>query len=114
MFDFEKLEIYKRSKLLNYSLRKFMIEVNLDSATRYQLRRASLSIVLNIAEGSGRRSKSDKRHFFVMSRGSLFECVAILDILKDEEVLNTDDFTLYYRHSEILSKMLLGTIKSLE
>ena len=48
---------------------------------RDQLDRASISIVLNIAEGCGRRSPADKACFYSMARGSATECDAILDLL---------------------------------
>jgi four helix bundle protein len=48
---------------------------------RDQLDRASISIVLNIAEGCGRRSPTDKGRFYSMARGSATECAAILDLL---------------------------------
>ena len=48
---------------------------------RDQLDRASISIVLNIAEGCGRRSAADKGRFYAMARGSATECAAILDLL---------------------------------
>lgn len=88
MFDFEKLTIYKKAKLFNSQIRSFINSTPLDRTTKDQLRRASLSIVLNIAEGSGRFSNPDRRNFYVIARSSAFECVAILDVLKDEEVLN--------------------------
>jgi four helix bundle protein len=50
-------------------------------ALRDQLDRASVSIVLNIAEGAGRRTPADKGHFFTMARGSATECAAVLDLL---------------------------------
>jgi four helix bundle protein len=46
-----------------------------------QLRRASSSVVLCLAEGVGRTSKKDQARFFAMARGSALECLAILDLL---------------------------------
>jgi len=69
---------------------------------------------LNIAEGSGRFSKKDRRNFFVISRSSVFECVAILDILKDEQVLSASEFSAFYENAETLSKILFVMIRNLE
>ena len=83
MFDFEKLEVYKKAKHLNKSIATFLQQTKVDKVTYYQLRRASFSIMLNIAEGAGRFTDKDKRNFYVIARGSAFECVAILDYLCD-------------------------------
>src|SRR5688500_6627872 len=48
---------------------------------RDQLERASLSIVLNIAEGAGRRSRRDKARFYTIARGSAMESLALIDVL---------------------------------
>ena len=44
-----------------------------------QLRRASLSIPLNIAEAVGKTGKADRQRFFAIARGSALECAAIVD-----------------------------------
>jgi four helix bundle protein len=47
-----------------------------------QLERASLSVVCNIAEGAGRRSRKDKRRIYAIARGSAAETAAIVDVLR--------------------------------
>ena len=47
-----------------------------------QLRRASISTVLNIAEGAGEFSDAEKARFYRMSRRSSAECLAILDLIE--------------------------------
>ena len=113
MFDFEKLEVYKKSKQFNKSITLFLQEFKVDKVTHNQLRRASFSIMLNIAEGAGRYTNRDKRNFYVIARGSTFECVAILDCLTDLEQITEKDFKQYYAFLEEISKMLFGMIKSL-
>lgn len=83
MFDFEKLEVYLKAKSYNHTFFQWITaETKLDAVVKNQLRRASLSVMLNIAEGTSRFSKPDKRNFYVIARGSVFECVAILDFLE--------------------------------
>ncbi len=113
MFDFEKLNVYIKAKAYNHRISKLVSLKNIDRNTKDQLRRASLSIMLNIAEGAGRFTDKDKRNFYVISRGSVFECVALLDFLKTERVIEKDEFSSLYIDLEELSKMLYGLIKGL-
>lgn len=113
MFDFEKLEVYKKAKLFNSEIRSFILSNRLDPTTKDQLRRASFSVVLNLAEGSGRFSKPDRRNFFVISRSSVFECVAILDILKDEDAIAMPLFQSFHQKADELSRILYAMIKNL-
>ena len=53
-----------------------------------QFTRASLSIVLNIAEGAGKLSKADKRRYYLTARGSATESAALLDVSLRLKVLD--------------------------
>jgi four helix bundle protein len=113
MFDFENLEVYKKAKELNQGTLRFIKEnKSIDSYIRDQLRRASISIVINIAEGSGKFSKADKRNFYTISRGSVYECVSLLELILSEKQITEEEFNNFYQKLEILSKMLLGLINS--
>ena len=115
MFDFEKLEVYQKAKSFNKGVLKYIADsADLSRTVKDQLQRASLSIMLNIAEGSSRFSKADRRNFFVIARGSVFECVAIFDFLKEENLMKIEVFNEFYHKAEELSKMLFAMIKNLE
>ena len=113
MFDFEKLDVYNKSKSFNKKVNVFLSSGKLDRTINDQLRRASFSIMLNIAEGSGRYSKADKRNFYVIARGSAFECVAIFDFLKEINAISSDEFKQYYNDLDELSRMLYSMINNL-
>ena len=53
-----------------------------------QFTRASLSIVLNLAEGAGKHSKLDKRRYYVTARGSATESAALLDVCQRLKLLD--------------------------
>jgi len=114
MFDFEKFEVYMKSKVFLKEVTSF-VESNKHLSNRIadQLYRAALSIPLNIAERAGRYSKPDKRNFYTVARGSVFECTAIIDILHEGGVLSKEQKDNYYNNLEELSKMLSGLINSL-
>jgi four helix bundle protein len=113
MFDFENLDVYRKAKELNKEVLKFLKEnKQIDSYIRDQLKRASISIVINIAEGSGKFSKADKRNFYTIARGSVYECVSLLELILDEGQITKEKFQDLYKKFETISKMLLGLINS--
>jgi four helix bundle protein len=65
-----------------------------------------------IAEGSGKFSKVDKRNFYTIARGSVYECVSLLEIIFEEHIIDKNSLTYFYSQYETISKMLLGLIKS--
>ena len=114
MFDFEKLDVYQKAKAVNKIVYQYLKSNRLiDTTTRNQLRRASFSVMLNIAEGSSRFSKADRRNFYVIARGSIFECVAIFEFMKDEGLLTDELYANLYSNSEEMSKMIYAMIKNL-
>jgi len=94
MFDFQKLHVYQKAKAFHSSNKELIKTYKVDSVSKNQLSRASLSIPLNIAEGAGKFSKPDRKNYYTTARASLFECVAILEILKDEKVIGESVYSL--------------------
>src|SRR5688572_4853189 len=85
-FRFEKLEVWQEGRAMNkivYRLtRKFPREEMF--AMTSQIRRASISVSSNIAEGSGRNSDKDFAHFLEQAYGSLMEIASIFYLALDE------------------------------
>ena len=94
--------------------KKIIQSIPYDKMVVDQLNRASLSIILNIAEGSGKFSNADRKKFFIIARASIFECVAILDILHDENKIDTSLFKNQLVISEQISRILFTMIQNLK
>jgi four helix bundle protein len=106
-FKFEELNVYKDALLFADSIYDLTQAFPRDEAfgLTNQLRRASVSIVLNIAEGTS-RTKKDFRHFLSLSRGSCYECVAILSITHNRNYINKKDFDSHYNWCNKLARMI--------
>ncbi len=71
-----------------------------------QIRRAALSVHLNIAESSSRKSEAERKRYYEIARGSIVEVDAALDIAN--ELKYTDNII-----SELLSENMIKTLKIL-
>ena len=84
-FRFEKLEVWQQARKLNRKIyectRLFPEEERY--ALVSQIRRASVSVASNIAEGSGRNSDADFSRFLEISYGSLMEVISQLYLALD-------------------------------
>jgi four helix bundle protein len=113
-FDFEKLDVYKEA--LNFAGSVYRVSAEFPKDELYgltgQLRRAAVSVALNIAEGSG-KSKKEFIHYLRMARASIHECVPLLTIADRQGYLNRDGFGSFYGRCESLSRMLSKPIDSL-
>jgi four helix bundle protein len=79
-----------------------------------QLNRAALSIATNLAEGNGRYTKPDRRHFFIIARGSVQECVPLLEIAKRRGMIGEEESLHMREQIEIIAKMISGLINGLK
>ena len=108
-FYFENLTVYQRA--LTFSLNIYTCSQKWPREHLFgitdQLRRASLSIPLNIAEGYS-RSRKDFGHFLTIARGSCFECVPIIKIVQSLGLLTPKDAELFYNEILEISQMLSG------
>jgi four helix bundle protein len=114
LFNFENLTVYKRSLEFSkniYTVTQQWSKEHLFGLTN-QLRRASFSIPLNIAEGSS-RTKKDFSHFLIISRGSCFECIPILSIAYSLKLLTESSYKKLYNEAQELARMLSSLRSSL-
>lgn len=113
LFEFQKLEVYRKSRDFHLKCKSIMKSISTERYVNDQLGRASYSVVLNIAEGSAKLTKPDRRNFFTISRASVFECVAILDILRKEEKLNEREYSISLKMADEISRILFAMTKKL-
>jgi len=113
MFDFEKFPVYHESEQFYLEVLNLFKENKISKDAKDQLKRASMSIVLNIAEGAGKYSKNDKKNFYIISRGSVNECVALLRIFKLERIIGDNQYAILYNKLLNIGKMLSGLINSM-
>jgi len=81
----QKLDIYGASK--QFVLECYRLTKSLPVEEKFgmisQIRRAALSVHLNIAEGSSRKSEAERKRYYEIARGSVIEIDAALDIAVD-------------------------------
>jgi four helix bundle protein len=111
--EHERLEVYQLALLLHAAACGLLPRREYRTL-RDQLERASLSIVLNIAEGAGRRSRPDKRRFYEMARGSTTETAAIIDVIAVRKLATSEQCAgarlLAVRVVQMLSR-LVGPVR---
>jgi four helix bundle protein len=113
-FNFEKLELYQRAIEFAdhvYSVTDHYPQKEMFGLTN-QFRKAAVSIPLNVAEGSA-RTKKDFRRFLDMARGSVYECMAILQLCLKRDYVGPDKFNQLRSDLITISKMLSGLKRSL-
>jgi four helix bundle protein len=108
MFKFENLAVWRKSieliGFIDFVVKKFpKDEVYVLSS---QIKRASDSIALNIAEGSQGQSNPEFSKFIGYAIRSAIEVVCCIHIAKTREIISKEDFDKIYEDCEVLIKML--------
>ncbi|OGC21333.1 hypothetical protein A3J90_02470 [candidate division WOR-1 bacterium RIFOXYC2_FULL_37_10] len=114
-FDFEKLTVYQFSIKLFRKILSITKELprNLQFSLGEQIRRATLSICNNLAEGSGKESKKEKTYFYGVSLNSARECIPMITILFEEEIIKEELYIELRKSYYEITSMLKGLIRSL-
>jgi len=115
MFRFEKLDVWQ--KAVDFADRVYVVTRGFPVEERFgltsQMRRASVSISSNIAEGTGRSSNKDFAHFVEIGYSSLMETVSQTQVAFQQSFLTQSDRDVLYAGAEEVARMLSGLKASL-
>lgn len=113
---FEDLDVWQRSKELTNLIYRYSTDGSFsrDFGLRDQMRRASVSIMSNIAEGFESQTQTMFIQYLSRAKGSAGEVRAQLYIAHDQGYLTEEDFTSAFSLAEVCSKQLAKFIHYLE
>lgn len=110
----QKLDVYSSSR--TFVLECYRLTRSLPAEERFgmitQIRRAALSVHLNIAEGASRKSAVERKRYFEIARGSVIEINAAIDVAQDLAYLNKVDMNNLGQSMIKCFKLLTGLIQS--
>ena len=110
---FTQLDAWKQSHALVLGVFRHCKKMPQYDSLRQQMERSALSITSNIAEGFGRQSLQDKKHFYIMARGSGYELQNQLLVAKDTGRLTDGEYIKLAQLSLDSTRLLHGLIRSL-
>ncbi len=107
---FEDIEAWKKARKLTKEIYKISStgQFAKDFGLKDQIRRASISIMLNIAEGFARKTDKEFAQFLVHSHGSTAEVQSALYVALDQKYLTSEHFKFLYSLAEEISKMIMN------
>lgn len=110
---FEDIISWQKSRELSLNIYN-IFKNNKDFGFKDQIRRASVSIMNNIAEGFDRKGDKQFIQFLCIAKGSCAEVRSMLYLAKDLKYISEKDFYELFNTSLNISKLLNGFIKSLK
>jgi len=112
---FEDLDVYKKAR--EFRKRMYAAARKLPDFEKYelgrQIRRAAVSLTINIAEGHGRYHYLDEIKFQLQSRGSLAELLDDLNVCQDEDYLPTTEIVELKERAKEVQRRINGYIRFL-
>ncbi len=114
--DFKELKVWQKCRRFTkelYSLTYSFPEDEKFGITN-QIRRATISISNNIAEGAGRNSKKEFRQFLHIAYGSAVEVENMLILVSDLNFVKADEVTPLYNDLMEIQKMLFALVNSIK
>jgi len=113
MGDHKNLEVWKKSRALTaeiYRVTERFPRSEMFGITS-QMRRAAMSIVLNVAEGNGRWTDRDQRSFIVTARGSACEVEAVVYLAEDLGLITPETSEHIRKKTNEIGRMLNGLLR---
>ena len=115
-FYFEKLEVWKNARVLVKNI--YEVTESFPSKEQFgitsQIRRASLSITANIAEGFSRQSNKEKSRFINIAYSSSWEIINFLILSKDLDFISEEEYNNLRADIEHISNQLNALHKKLQ
>jgi four helix bundle protein len=109
---FEELVVWQKAGRLSLDIYKTLNGCK-DFSFRDQARRASISVMNNIAEGFERQNNKEFKRFLIIAKGSCGEVRSMIYIALKLGYISESDFKRFYKFTCELSKMISGLIKKL-
>ena len=110
--EYNKLEVWVEARKLTnliYDLSKVFSKEEIYGLTN-QMRRCTVSIPSNIAEGCGRQTAKDTINFLHISRGSLYELETQCYVALDQKYIEENNFNIVFNQMQSCKKLLNGFI----
>ena len=109
-YYFERLDVFKNSKELTNELyvitSKFPPEEKFSLAN--QIRRSSVSVLANLAEGNSRITKKDQAHFSSISYSSLMELLSLIMVSFDQQFIDNSEYEVIRNKINHISNQLIA------
>jgi four helix bundle protein len=113
---FEEIDAWKKARELTKIIYEITAKGDIakDFALKDQLRRASVSIMANIAEGFEREGNKEFRQFLAMAKGSVGEVKALLYVVLDAGLTSSQQVHRLMALSDEVSRLLAGFLRYLK